>query len=64
MEKVIFEGDIGGGQEGKYKLGVKDGKVLAELSYDGIAGLEHLKQVIPGQIDDAIIGLIQAALKS
>jgi hypothetical protein len=73
MEKDIVEGNIG--SVGKYDVAFKGGKLVLSLDAgaDGVVGalsvsvdaavvLDALAAAIPGKIDDAIIGLIKAAL--
>ncbi len=73
MDKDLISGKIG--SEGSYDVAVKGGNVVATINYDSAeigaavtltikskAGLEKLKELIPGQIDDAIISVIEEAL--
>jgi hypothetical protein len=73
MDKDLISGKIG--SEGTYDIAFKSGNVVATISYGGEeleaqislvmkskAGLEKLKQLIPGQVDDAIISVIEEAL--
>ncbi len=73
MDKDLVSGQIG--SEGTYDVALKSGNVVATINYDGAelgaqvtltikskAGLEKLKTLIPGQIDDAIISVIEEAL--
>lgn len=63
------------GAEGSYDVSIIEGNVVATIAYDGVdlkgtasitiktkAGLEKLKQLIPGKIDDMIIDLIASYL--
>lgn len=65
------------GSEGKLELDVKGGKLVMRVSYDGkqvdaaaeVAAdvelfLDKLAAKIPGAVDDAIIGVMKAALKA
>ena len=74
MEKALVERAVG--SEAKYTVVFKDGKLRAELDYDGKlanAGLhieigaeeiiEAIKVAIPVKIDDAILEVIKSALK-
>lgn len=71
--KLLASGAIGA--EGKYEIKFEGGQVLASVQYDGVelgaqvalviktkAGLESLKKLIPGTLDDAIIGIVEVAL--
>lgn len=73
MDKDLISGKIG--TEGTYDIALKGGNVVAVIAYDSAeigaqvtltvkskAGLEKLKELIPGQIDDAIITVIEEAL--
>jgi hypothetical protein len=73
MDKDLISGKIG--SEGTYDIAFKGGNVVAVISYDGAelgaqvtltvkskAGLEKLKQLIPGQIPTEIIDVIEGAL--
>jgi hypothetical protein len=73
--KDIAEGKIG--SDGKYDLELVEGKLKLTVAYDagGVeAGvsvalnpdyfLDKLAAVIPGQVDDAVIALLKAALKA
>ena len=75
MDKDILEGNIGnvGQYDVEFKGGKLVGKVMAErsgmsaaieLSVDSDVILDAIAKAIPGQIDDAVIGLIKAALKA
>lgn len=65
------------GPELEYDVKVEGGKVKVEAKYDGAQAdvalavsidsdllLDKLAAKIPGQIDDAVIGVIKAALKA
>lgn len=65
------------GPEAKASLEVVDGKVVVSIKYDGAQAsalasvslsieeyAKMLKEAIPGQIDDMVIDLLVAALKS
>lgn len=41
---------------------IDGGKIIIELDGDIKKGLDYLKKLIPGSIDDAIIGVGEAAL--
>lgn len=72
--------DLAGGQigsEAQYKVEFAGGKLVVSVNYQGIeAGaavsvsvdavsvLEALKKLIPGQVDDAIFSIIEAAIKA
>lgn len=73
-DKILYQGDFGG-PHGKIIVEIKDKNVQASINYDsdelgGVvalkikskAGLEFLKTLIPGKIDDAIISVIEMAL--
>lgn len=76
MEKDIVEGKIG--SIGSYDLEFKQGKLQFELKaaapfgvsagmvveMEADAVIDAIAKAIPGQIDDAIFGVIKAALKS
>lgn len=64
------------GPEGSFKLDLSGGKLLLTLNYKGEGGegqltfsvdsgyfLDKLAEKIPGQIDNAIFGLLKLALK-
>lgn len=70
MEKAI-------GSEGKVDVKLQNGKVYLVGAYDGVdmdaklevgvevdVLLDKLAAKIPGKIDDAVIGLLKAALKA
>lgn len=65
------------GAEAKVDVKVEKGVIRVEFAYDGKGGgaglfatistdyfLDKLAAAIPGQIDDAVIGIIKAALKA
>ena len=73
MDKVLYEGKLGSG--GSIKVELKSGNPVVSVSYDTAelagtvqmtvksrAGLEKVKQIIPGTIDDVVIDIIIAAL--
>lgn len=75
MDQEIVQGDIG--SVGKYDVEFKEGKLVAEIDAgagDGLvtAGLvvkldagkvlDAIAKAIPGTIDDAVFGLMKAAL--
>lgn len=74
MDQVFKETPIG--SEGKLKIEIKDGKLLLAVEYDG-KGLDGtlglaldpayfvdlLAAAIPGQLDDAVLAILKAALK-
>ncbi len=75
MEKDIVDGKLG--EVGAYDLEFKGGKLVAKISAGkaGISGgafieidaeivLDALAAAIPGTIDDAVLGLVKAALKA
>lgn len=75
MEKDLLDGKLG--ELGMYDVEFKGGKLVAkvaasksgvsagvELSVDAELVLNALKAAIPGQIDDAVIDLVKAALKA
>lgn len=75
MDKDLASGALG--PEAKYDLSFSGGALQASVSYKGSAAgvnvqlsipvtdlLEALKAKIPGQVDDAVIDVIEAALKS
>jgi hypothetical protein len=74
MEKDIVDGKIG--EVGAYDLEFKNGKlsfkvsalksgvsVSALVEAEADAVIDAMAKAIPGQIDDAVFGLIKAALK-
>ena len=72
--------DLGSGQigaEGSWEIDLTGGNVILSSKYQGTSGgaelkanidvgflLDELAKKIPGQIDDAILGLLKAALKA
>jgi len=75
ISKMLFEGNIGA--EGSYKIELIEANVVASVMYDGAdmtgeakitiktkAGLAKLKKLIPGEIDDAIIDMLEKYLLS
>jgi len=75
MEKDIVDGQIG--EIGSYDVEFKEGKLVAKIGLEKVglgvnlqvsinsdAVIEAIKKAIPGQIDDAILSLLQTALKS
>lgn len=75
MEKDILDGKLG--EIGAYDLEFKGGKLLFKVSaahsgfsasmeaaMDADAVLDLLAKKIPGQIDDALLNLMKAALKA
>ncbi len=73
-DKVLYSGEFGG-PHGKIVVEIKDKNVQASIVYGSDelegdvtlkikskAGLELLKGLIPGKIDDAIISVIEMAL--
>lgn len=75
MEKEIVAGEMG--KVAKYDVAFKEGKLVAELMHDDgmlSAGLkvaidaekvlDALAAAIHGTIDDALIGVVKAALKA
>lgn len=74
FNKEIVSGEFAG-SKGKYSVSLVEGDVVASISYSSDvasvsvsgtakskAGLEELKVLIPGMIDDAVISVIEAAL--
>lgn len=74
MEKELAEGQLG--PEAKYEVAFKEGALVASLDYQGkVLGagvvvrlpvsqvVAALKAAIPGKIDDAVLDIIEAALK-
>lgn len=72
-EKQLAEGNLGA--VGQYDIDFKEGKLCAELkaSHGAVEGsmvvkldagavLDAVAKAIPGQVDDAVFGLIKAAL--
>lgn len=72
MDKQLLKGSFTGGS---YEIAIVASDVQASVTYDGAdfegtvslkikskAGLDHLKVIIPGTIDDAIINVVEAAL--
>ena len=75
MEKSLVDKDLG--DKGELKLDLVNGDLKFTVSYavTGVTGgvsitvsadelLDKLKAVIPGEIDDAVIDIVKAALKS
>ncbi len=75
MEKQLVEGSIG--EVGKYDVDFKEGKLVAAVDAGDKEGMvsaglvvkldagkviDALARAIPGQIDDAVLGLMKAAL--
>jgi hypothetical protein len=74
MEADLVQGPIGA--VGNYDVSFKDGKLLAQLSASPVSGvkagvqleldaevvLDALAKAIPGTIDDALLGVVKAAL--
>jgi len=75
MELDIVEGKIG--EVGAYDVELKGGKLTAMVNFGGSAGVvsadmkiaidgkvifAKIKEAIPGQVDDAILSVIEAAL--
>lgn len=65
MDKELYEA-------GELKLELKDGKIALVLDTKGVDVavsvdsdyfLDKLAEVIPGEIDDAVFGMLKAALK-
>lgn len=74
LDKNLLQGSFAGGK-GKYSVDLVSGNAVAVLSYssdlasvsvsasaNSKAGLDEIKELIPGVIDDAVISVIQAAL--
>lgn len=74
MNKNIAKGSLGGGK-GSWSVDLVEGNVQGSVSYSsdevGVsasftvkskAGLEELKKLIPGSIDDVVISVIESAL--
>lgn len=61
MDKVIIQGSV---QDGllAYVIGVDKGNVVAQVSMPIDADLDKLAALIPGKIDDVVIGLIKSAI--
>lgn len=61
MDKIIVQGSI---QDGllSYMLGVDKGALVAQVSAPIDADLDKLAALIPGKIDDVIIGLVKSAI--
>lgn len=70
-DRKLFQGTFA---HGSYVIEIVNKNVTASVSYDSAdlggsislsiktkAGLEHLKTIIPGSIDDAIINVIELA---
>lgn len=75
MEAKIISGPVGGA--GKYSVDFKDGNLVAVLEVaegpfsgnllakiDAGQVLDALAKAVPGQLDDAVIAVIKAALKA
>jgi len=75
VDAGLHEGELG--NEGNLKVELKEGNLVVSVSYDGHqadasvsivvdsgALLDKLKEAIPGDIDDAVIDIIKAALKA
>lgn len=74
MEKVLVSGPIG--ELGSYELAWKSAalmltvsikagplKVATSAEVDSMEAFDEIAKAIPGTIDDAVIGVIKAALK-
>ena len=72
ITKKLFEGTFA---HGTYSISIVENNITATVSYEtpdmvgslnlvikSKAGLDHLKTIIPGSIDDAIINMIELAL--
>ena len=70
----IAEGPLG--SHGDFDLEIENGQLILEVAYDGegvdgmlrisvdgIHFMDKLKNVIPGQFDDAVIEMLKGALK-
>lgn len=77
MEQGKELADVKLGEEGKLELDVKGGKLIMRVTYDGkqvdasaqVSAdvelfLDKLAAKIPGQVDDAVIGVMKMALKA
>lgn len=75
MDKEIVKQDIG--PETKFDLKLVGGNLVVELKYEGAGGvasvsagitaeyfIDKLAALIPGTLDDAVLGLVKAALKA
>jgi len=75
MEKDIVDGKIGA--VGAYDVEFKEGKLVAKLDVEKVgvgasvavfikaeAVLEAIKKAIPGQIDDAVLNILEGVLKA
>lgn len=62
MEKVILSGKVKDGIV-EYALGIDQGKLVAQISAPIDADLDKLAELIPGSIDNIVIGLIKSAAK-
>lgn len=73
MEAIIADGNIG--NSAKYSVAFKEGKLVAELDanegafvgglvvkIDAGQVLDAIAKAVPGQLDDAVIAIIKAAL--
>lgn len=60
MPLKILQGNIS--NFGDYKFELADGKVVFMVEISDNAALDKLASIIPGGIDDAIIGLVKTAL--
>lgn len=60
-DKVLWSGKLG--NDGvQAEVAMKSGNLTLSLSVNSKTELEALKALIPGQIDDAIISVVEAAL--
>lgn len=75
MEQNLLDKDLG--DKGELKLDLKDGLLTLSLHYalpavkgavsvevSGDVLLDKLAELIPGKVDDAVINILKAALKS
>jgi hypothetical protein len=75
MDKMLKEGKLG--EDGDFKLEMKDGKLLLSAGYmqEGVGAslgiqvspdffIDKLAEAIPGEIDDAVLSILKAALKA
>lgn len=60
MEKVLLEGKLG--VVGEYKAEITGGSVRVGVGLSIGSLLDGLAKLIPGTIDDAVIGIVKGAL--
>jgi hypothetical protein len=75
MDKLLKDGKLG--EDGDFKIEVKEGKLILSAGYmnEGLGAslgiqvspdyfIDKLAAAIPGEIDDAVLSILKAALKA